>query len=92
MKEEFGDAVAGVRAQNRYNEKVREMARASQATDSVLVSGFGPNSLRAEVLLTLLSKQAEQDFSGLTPTVTVGPIDAESPGMLSDKGPRPEKK
>jgi len=91
MKEEFGDAVAGVRAQNRYNEKVREMTRASQATDSVVVYGLGPNGQRAEVLLTLLSKQAEQDFAGLTPTVTVGPIDPESPGMLSTKGQSSEK-
>jgi hypothetical protein len=81
MVTEYGDTTAGPRAVNHFNEKVREMTQVDRGHDYVIVYGFGPYGRRADVVARQLEVQAKVDFAGLTPTVTVGPLESAPAGQ-----------
>jgi TPR repeat protein len=72
MRDKYGDQVAGVRAVRAFNRAVREIDDAAMYGGIVYYSGFSFGSETALTLSRRLHNEADNDFSDLHGTVTVG--------------------
>jgi enamine deaminase RidA (YjgF/YER057c/UK114 family) len=81
LKKDYSDKVAGTRAVQRFNHEIQPMQDAAQSGGTAYISGFGPFPEQASQVVKRLHDQAEQDFTGLMGTVTVGAIEPDAHSM-----------
>lgn len=82
LREKYGDAVAGPRAQHQFERMIQPMEEAAQGGGISYINGFSPLPQSASVVVAQLHEEADKAFAGLHGTVSIGT-------MQSDAAPAP---
>ena len=80
LKAKYGDAVAGKRATEQYEKRMRMLEVASAGSNHEIIYDMGQSGMQMKPLLAGLKQRATEDFEGLEGHVTVGSLtEATSP-------------